>query len=338
MPAPLLIYEDSVVRIKLITTLNENLTLLSLNASYYHEIKIEAKGNRKLPFWGEKDSFSYYEHIFYQFWGLVIGKNTVKFCCIGTIEKKKIVIPPTIASNLSRSNFNSTKKVIFFHRRKIDETWLEKIQTQEMLLPHKMIEGEALRKIAKSFFEKSSTFSFILDDWIAMRNRLSFSNYSLPELLFNLEGLHRALYPQYEKKSGYKKVINDIHAISPFTQYDQLINNVSSKLPFKQRLQDILLIKTAPFYPYLSVLQKKCIIDYLHDVRNNASHRNSRLDLRSARMIPCVFLCEELIAILIFMNIGLKSRQILTILKNGQEWNNLKEMLCAGFGDKKNVH
>ena len=110
-----------------------------------------------------------------------------------------------------------------------------------------MIEGEVLPQMARRFFEQSPAYSFILDDWIAMRNRSSYTNYSLPELLFNLEGLHRLLYPECDTTCGYRKTINAIHAISPHKQYDRLFKNSKHELPFKQRLQDILLIKTAPF-------------------------------------------------------------------------------------------
>ena len=65
IPEPLMIYEDAIVRIKLVTIINQNFTHYSLSASYHHKIVIEAKGNRKLPYFGDTGSFSYYENIIY---------------------------------------------------------------------------------------------------------------------------------------------------------------------------------------------------------------------------------------------------------------------------------
>ena len=332
LPAPLIIYEDEIIRIKLSTTIKQNATLYSLSAYYFHEVIIEAKGNRKLPFFGDRDSFSYYENVIHSFLGLMIGKKAVSFHRIGTIEKKRVVIPPEVPTTHSRKKMYDFKKVECYNSRTVEESWLEEISCMKILFGQWALDDEALRQVIINFTKIFTKIDFVLDDWIAMRNRSSYTNHSLPELLYNLEGLHRVLYPECDTNSGYKDAINAINAISPFEKYDQLINNKKHELPFKQRMQDILFIKTAPIYPYLTVSQKKDIIDYLHGVRDNAAHQLGRQDLCSNKLFPCILLCEELIAIMIFMNIGLQAEKILTVLRRGQEWYSLKDMLCEEFG------
>ena len=331
-PPTLLIYEDDNVRIKLSTTVNQNATLYSLSASYFHEIIIEAKGNRKLPFFGDKDSFSYYEIVVHSFLGLMIGKNAVSFRRIGTVEKKRMVIPPEVPATLSRRKIYGHVKVVFYNSRTVEESWLEEIHCTRIMFGQWALNDDTLRQVFKNYTKIFAKVDFVLDDWMAMRNRSHFTNHSLPELLYNLEGLHRVLYPECDTSIGYKDTIAAIHTISPFEQYEKLVNNSRHELPFRQRIQDILFIKTAPIYSYLTISQKNGIVAYLHIVRNNAAHQLGQQDICSNKLYPCILLCEELIAIMIFMNIGLQSQKLLTVLQRGQEWNSLKKMLCEVFG------
>ncbi len=335
-PKPLLIYEDNLVRVKLETIINQNMTQYTIKASYHHTIVIEAKGNRKLPYFGDNACFSYYQDVVFCFLGLMIGKKTVLFNCIGIVSKEQLFIPPEARKNYSRKQLYSFSKIEFFNARKIDESWLDEISRMQVFVSQEALDDVLLCQYLDKFITYFSRFSFILDDWIGMRNRSSYTIYSLPGLLYNLEGLHRVLYPEYDKKSGYKEAINAIHKISPFEKYDQLIKKSKHELPFKQRLQDILLLKIAPVYPYLSISQLKNIIDYLYDARNNAAHQLGKLNLCNNRLIPCIILCEELIAILVLMNIGLQAQQILKNIQQRQEWHTLKEMLCKEFGSMGN--
>lgn len=74
-PKPLLIYEDNLVRVKLETIINQNMTQYTIKASCHHTIVIEAKGNRKLPYFGDNACFSYYQDVVFCFLGLMIGKK-----------------------------------------------------------------------------------------------------------------------------------------------------------------------------------------------------------------------------------------------------------------------
>ena len=335
LPAPLMMFEDDLVRIKLSTTLNQNMSLFSLHASYYHEIIIEAKNNRKLPYFGGRGSFSYYEKVVFCFLGVMIGKNAVIFHCIGNVGKQGIEVPNDTVVTRSKKKMYSFSTVEFLYARKIEESWIDEISSNKVLMGRRAIGDDNLYRIISGFFINFDKFDFILDDWLAMRNRSSFTNHSLPELLYNLEGLHRALYPECDTTSGYKESINAIHEISPFEQYNQLIKNSKHTLPFKQRLQDILLIRVSQFFPYLTLSQKNDIINYLHGIRDNAAHREGQPDFRINKMIPCIFLCEELIAIMIFMNIGLQVQQIMTVFQHKQEWLTLKNMLRKEFGNNE---
>ncbi len=335
LPAPLLMYEDDHVRIELSTTLNSNMSIFSFNASYYHEVIIRAKGNRKLPYFGDMHSFSYYEKVVFYFLGMMIGKKAVIFRCIGTVNKQRIKSSTEAVESFSKQKMYTFSKVEFLYAKKIEESWIDEIISNNVLMGRRAIGDDRLCRIIRGFFINFDKIDFILDDWLAMRNRSSYTNHSLPELLYNLEGLHRALYPECNRKSGYKATINAIHAISPFDHYEQILNNSKHELPFKQRLQDILLIKVNQVYPYLTSDQKNIIINYLHEIRDNAAHRETQPDFRINKMIPCIFLCEELIAIIIFMNIGLQVQQIMTVFQHKQEWLTLKNMLRKEFGNNE---
>ena len=60
-PPILRLFEDEFVIIQLSTTFNQKSDSCNLTASYYHNVEIKAKGNRKLPYWGDSNSFSYYK-------------------------------------------------------------------------------------------------------------------------------------------------------------------------------------------------------------------------------------------------------------------------------------
>ena len=334
VPDHLIIFEDDIVRIKLVTIVNQNMTQLSLSASYHHKILIEAKGNRKLPYFGAKDSFSYYEDIVYHFFGLMIGRHTILFDCVGILEIRRVSVPPNAPAILLKRRIYSSKKLRFFYARKVDEGWLDEISLIDVLLSQGQLSEAELLTAVRTFFAQFSKFGFVLDDWMIMRNTASYTNHSLPELLYNFEGLHCSLYPECDTKSGYRCVIDALHNVSPFTQYDKLINNKKHKLPFRQRLQDILFIKVASIYSYLTVSQKNDIITYLVDVRNNDAHRNSASDCHIGKLTSCILLCEELIAIMIFLNIGLQLPQLQAALQHRLAWLDLQDILCKEFVDK----
>ena len=331
---PLLIYEDDVVRIKLETIIIQGMHQFSMNLSYHHKITIEAKGNRKLPYWGQKNCFCYYEKAICCFCGLIIGKHAVSFNHIGIIEKKRKTMPTDVFPGLVKRRFFLYPNIEFFNARKIEENWLERIDCSQVLLKREKMDDETLRKATQCFFAKFSQFDFVLDDWMAMRNRSSYTNHSLPEMLYNIEGLHRALYPECDSNPGYSDTINAIHEISQFDDYNALIKSQKNGLYFRQRLQDILLIKVVPVYSFLTILQKKMIVDYLVDVRNNAAHRNQEADFSFQKMVACIFLCEQVIAIMIFLKIGLPIDAIYNNLKNTQEYDYLKEKLPIIFNGK----
>ena len=334
-PPGLLLYEDDLVRIKLETTINQSMQPTSFKISYHHELIISARGNRKLPYYGNNNSILYYEKIIQSFFYLVIGKHVLPFNRIGTVSKQRIVVPVEKLPSLSRKKLYSFERIEFFNACKIDEEWVAPIRPQKTLVHHRCLPQAEWFRIIKKFFDKYSQFGFVLDDWKTMRNRSSYTNYSLPEMLYNFEGLHRSLYPECDTSAGYKAAINAIHAISPFKDYDRLINNKNHELPFRQRLQDILLVKTDSIFQFLSVSQRLHIIDDLVKTRNNAAHKDKASTLPFSKIVSYIFLCEELIAIMIFQCIGLKIKKIHEILQDGLEWLDLKDMLLKDFGEEK---
>lgn len=91
-PPILRLFEDEFVIIRLSTTFNQKSDSCNLTASYYHNVEIKAKGNRKLPYWGDSNSFTYYKKRILDFFCLVTGKNTVVFQIVGLVSKKRILL------------------------------------------------------------------------------------------------------------------------------------------------------------------------------------------------------------------------------------------------------
>lgn len=335
-PPLLTLYEDDFVRIKLVTMINQNMAPGSLNVSYCHKVSIEAKGNRKLPYYGSDNSFSYYENIIHSFFCLVIGKHAFSFGRIGTTKKQRIILPTEKGSTLLKGKrYVVPQRIELLNACKKDESWFDPIPPQRTLVHYNQLKGPMLTCVIKEFFEKYSHFGFVLDDWIAMKNCSAYTNYSLPEMLYNFEGLHRSLYPECDTSAGYKVAISAIHAISPFEDYDRVINNKKHELPFRQRLQDILLVKTDSIFQFLSVSQRQCIIDDLLKTRNNAAHEGRGPVLPFSKVVSYIFLCEGLIAIMIFQHIGLQIEQIRKMLQDSWEWLDLKKMLMENLEEKK---
>lgn len=331
-PDPFTIYEDAIIRIKLSLTISQHSTQFSTNTSYYHTIDIEAKGNRKLPYYGQTGSISYYENAIFYFLGLMIGKHALAFSRIGVAEIKRFA-PHTMPKDSHSVIRYPSKELEFFNNCKIDESWLEEIRADQMLLIRPELNVQFLLRAFRAFLAIFSRFDFILADWLAMRNQTSFTNYSLPELIYNFEGLHRLLYPEYDTKDGYLEKIREIHTISPFKDYARLTSKKKKyELPLRQRFQDVLLIKAQPVYSFLSVPQSNSVIGYLMDTRNNAAHRNEKLSVSLDKWLPCIWLCEEMIAIMVFLSIGFQLQQIHDFLQKRQEWRELKRMLLEEFG------
>lgn len=339
LPKILPLYENDVVRIKLGTESNQKSSSYSLEVFCHHFILIEVKGNRKLPYYGETNSISYYESIIKAFFCFVIGKHVQSFHHVGTTKKQRMKIPSDVAKNIPKRIQYDFEHVEFFSAyNSFDDNTTREIQAHELLVHHSQINGEKLIRSIKLFFECYQKIDFVLYDWIQMRNRTSYAYYSLPELIYSFEGLHRSLFPECDTKTGYKTTINEIHHISPFAHYDELIRNSKHELPLRQRLQDVLLIKTEPIFQFLTVQQRQTIINNLVEVRNDTAHRRNIYFLRIQNIIPYIFLCEELIAIMILQCIGFHIDEISSILQERWNWLGLKNMLLEEFEEDDDAH
>lgn len=339
LPKILPLYEDDVVRIKLETALNQKVSLNSLELLYNHFILIEVKGNRKLPYFGKTNSISYYERFISDFFCLVIGKHAISFHRIGTTKKQRMNIPPDAAKTIPKRNQYISEHVEFFSAYStFEDSWIRNVPAHRLLIHHSKMNGEMLSNTIKSFFEQYHKFDFVLHDWIAMRNQKLYTNYSLPELLYNFDGLHQSLYPECNTSLGYKSTINNIHLVSPFENYDRLINSRDHELRFRQRLQDILLVKLGSIFQFLTVQQRQTVIGNLVDVRNDAAHRKNEFDLDFRKIVHYIFLCEYLIAIMVLQCIGFRIEQIQDIFQSSGDWRDLKKMLLEEFEGDDDAH
>ncbi len=323
-PPLITLYENDVVKIQLATGVNQDKTQTTYSARAYHYIEIRAKDDRVLPYNGYKDSMSYYESVIHNFFCLVIGKHVVVTKMIGVIDKEKNLAEKQEIDHHQETD--SQEYVDFFYDRKIDKSWTKELHSPIMLLDYKAVQDN-LQLIISNFFENHSKFGYVLDAWIGMRNTSSYTKYSLPRLIFNLEGLHRALFPECDTKNGYTKKIKDINAISPLKEYKKILENKNHEMHLRQRLQDIILIRTPDVFPYLTIVLKEQIIDDLCEIRNNIAHGKDVPPLDFHYTFPLILFVEEIIALLIFQQIGLELPKVYAVWQRKQEWNEVKEML-----------
>lgn len=329
-PDDLHLFEDENVIIKIKTFFYQNTGRLDITTSFYRQIEIKAKHNRKLPYWGKTNSFSYYKQIIHDFFCLIIGKNAVSFQYIGIVSKfripknilkKKIPNAPELKG---RQYFEN--KVELFYNRILEKKWVERIETMQMLLPKPNIPTNC-SDIFLIFFEKYHSFDFVLDDWTRTRNCHRYSNYTLPELLYNLEGLHRNLYPEHDvepedhrqQKEKIKYLLNneDVKFIGDRLDYH---------FSFRKRLQRIFKL-TSKIYPYLHTKEKNRIIHDLCCIRNNAAHSRGEQSYNWNYKLPLIMLVEELLFSLILLQLNCSEEQIYSSLSTTQEYHELKRML-----------
>ena len=335
-PPILRLFEDEFVIIQLSTTFNQKSDSCNLTASYYHNVEIKAKGNRKLPYWGDSNSFSYYKKRILDFFCLVTGKNTVVFQIVGLVSKKRILLDEQQKQvrdlKLAKTRHHVYNTVEIFPRRSIDRAWLTELHSREMLLSRNRIIID-IQSLFTKFFEKYDSFGFVLNDWIGMRNKSSFTNHALPELLYNLEGLHRNLYPEYDNEpEGYTEQITAIKSLLSVEQNNLLKNRLRYHFSFRQRLHDIIILRAFDVYPYLSRKNKDKIINDLCKIRNNAAHTKNEKIYDWKYVFPLIIFTEELIVILIFLQLDFSIEYIKKNFNNIPEWTELKRILCKALG------
>ena len=322
-PPVLMLYEDDLVKIQLSTGITQTSQITKYYAYSYNAIEICAKGDNTINYEGKTDSILYYEKVIHHFFHLAIGKN-----CVAT-ESQGIIADIDNASrdqlfDVSKENSLKCLYSNFFCHRAIDESRTKELLPFQLLLCYNVVHDD-LQQIITAFFSSYHKFYFVFRSWIRTRNTNDFTEYSLAELIYSLEGLYRVIFPNCEEKSVLENTINNINQISPLDNPNRLINK--GKLYIRQLLQDVILIKTKDVYPYLTPIQKNKIIDYLYRIRTNTAHGDALDDIDIHSLFPMIVFVEEIIAILIFQQIGLEPTRIYNHWRGIQEWNELKEML-----------
>ena len=122
-----------------------------------------------------------------------------------------------------------------------------------MTLPYSLVK-EQLNTFFVSFLQHFESFARILRDWKMIRNLSSFTNHSLPTLLYNLEGLHESLFPDYRPK-GTKHGVN---------------------ITFSSRLHDVFLHRFANLFSFITKEQFEYIIKDLVLIRTQDAHAKKR--------------------------------------------------------------
>ena len=330
IPSPLRLFEDEYVTIQIETGYNLSRSNLISEISLSQHVIIKAKHNRKLPYWSEKNekSFSKYLTITYGFFQLVIGKKAIIFDITGIVNVSSInLLLDQKQNDCPPKKHYVYEEVKIFNNRSINKRILQKIDIYEMILPRKYIKDRE-QVIFSKFFAEYKNFGFVLDDWCGMRNRFSLTNHSLPELLYNFEGLHRSFFPEKDSEtSEYKKRITSIIKHVPDSEKEFIQERLGYHFTLRKRLKDVFVSQQAIFFPYLTSNNKNKIIDDLNKIRNNAAHSKNEERYNFDYLFSLLQLLELQMAILILRKSDTSDEVIVTALNNNFEWHDLKQRL-----------
>ena len=110
-----------------------------------------------------------------------------------------------------------------------------------------------------------------------IKNLSSFTNHSLPTLLYNLEGLHESLFPDF-RPHGIKSDAN---------------------IPFRCRMHDIFFNCLAGFFPFITEDQMQFIIKDFIAIRKEDAHAKKRQRISWDYQFDLILLVEFVIYFLI---------------------------------------
>lgn len=274
--APITLYSDEKVSIRLQFLVNDASSPLDeVKMKYSPNILIKAKTKEGIPFWGDNNSLSFYMRVVDYFFALVIGRNAYSYNICGAVLKRHR-FPSSFKSSTNKKTYLDVSETLVFPNVKQEYEWFEFLHPSRMTLPYSLIKNQ-LTSFFASFLHHFDSFDYILRDWIMIKNLSSFTNHSLPTLLYNLEGLHESLFPKY-RPLGFK---ND------------------DNVPYASRLHDIFFNCLDGLFPFISKDQFNQIIKDFILFRKEDAHAKKRKKVPWGYQFNLILLVEFTIYFLI---------------------------------------
>ena len=242
---------------------------------YIPRILIKTKHKHVIPYWGEENSLSFYMRVVDYFFALLIGTKAFSYNVCGT-TLKRCRYPSNVLPYTNRKTFLEINESYIVHGARLEHEWFEPLPPGHITLPYSFIQDH-IKDFFASFLHHFKSFDYILSDWIMIKNLSSFTNHSLPTLLYNLEGLHESLFPNY-KPNGSKNKDN---------------------IYFSSRLHDIFFNRLNGLFPFITEEQIKFIIKDLIAIRKEDAHAKKRQRVSWSYHFDLILLVEFIIYFLI---------------------------------------
>ena len=250
---PITLFSDEKVCIQLQFLMNYSFSSYEGLMKYCPTIVIKTKSNKTIPYWGEENSLSYYKEVVDSFLDLVIGRKAFSYNMIGIVRKRKHFPSNILKHTDKRKTYPIINETKLYNVGKLEHEWFEPLHVNRVFLPYSFIK-ETIEPFFASFIRQYKSFDYILGDWKMIKNLSSFTNHSLPTLLYNLEGLHESLFPKY-RPAGTKHGKN---------------------ICFSSRLHDIFFNQLGGVFSFLTEEQKNTIIRDLVLFRKEDAHAKKR--------------------------------------------------------------
>lgn len=306
---PITFFSDEKVSIQLQFLMNYNYSTFESKMKYCPTVVIKAKSNKMIPYWGEGKVLSFYKQVIDSFFDLVIGKKSFSYNVSGTIQKRRRFPSSVLPYTNNRKTYPLVNETKIYSACKVEHEWFEPLHMNRIFLPYSFIMNH-IKGFFKSFFKEYESFDYILRDWSMIMNLTSYSNHTLPTLLYNLEGLHESFFPKFRPpgiKSG---------------------NNIT----YASRLHDIFFNCLNGFFPFITPDQFKIIINDLISIRKEDAHAKRRKHISWDYQFCLILLVEFVIYFLILKQTYQTKDTLLN--QSALGWSDLRQSLPAHLNER----
>jgi hypothetical protein len=303
------IYSDENVSIQFQFLINYKSSAFETNMKYCPNVLIKAKSNKTIPYWGEGNSLSYYKQVIDSFLDLVIGKKASSYNVTGTIKKRRRFPLSILRYTNNKKTYPVVNETKIYSACKVEHEWFEPLHINRIFLPYSFITNQ-IKVFFESFLKKYGFFDYILRDWSMIMNLTSYSNHTLPTLLYNLEGLHESFFPNF-RAPGIKS---------------------GNNIPYSSRLHDIFFNCLNGLFPFITPEQFETIINDLVSIRKEDAHAKRRRHISWEYQFCLILLVEFVIYFLILKQTYQTKDNILN--QSALGWSDLKQSLPALLNER----
>lgn len=219
IPDPILLFSDKNVHIFIDYSIQLPGFCLGQTESimrYKPQIKIVPK-SKSLRYYGNKDSFSFYISLVFQLFELFMFGYTFPFYLHGGN-------PVQHDNNSQGESFSE-----ILYSRDVTLKQRKSIQPQEILFPLKKIQ-EHLLLLSKNFQDFFIPMGNILEVLCSSLCTRSYNIYSLPIMIFSLEGLQKLFYRNIKKTNFRNRLYEILQDVSPIFRFlDEKLNKKIAK-------------------------------------------------------------------------------------------------------------